>query len=112
MELVKFGHWSVSPYGIEWQGRPDIHLSIPLARLVQTGLNKKSILYHWLIEIAEDERFSPEDVYSMNTAFFYAVDLFRAELDVPGYVLIAESLMAQQTALNLRMEKPAGRVLK
>ena len=112
MELVKFGNWSVSPYGIEWQGRSEISLSIPLAQLVQTGLNKKSILYHWLIEVAEDDRFNPEDVYSLNTAFFYAIDLFRAELEIPGYVLIAETLMAQQTAINLRTERPASKVWK
>lgn len=112
MELVKFGNWSVSPYGIEWQGRPDIQLCISLGSLVQTGLNKKSILYHWLIESAEDDRFTPEDIYSLNTAFFYAIDLFRAELDVPNYVLVAETLMAQQNAINIRKIHRANGVYK
>jgi hypothetical protein len=112
MELMKFGNWSVSPYGIDWHGRPDIQLSIALGSLTQTGLNKQSILYHWLIACAEDERFTAEDIYSLNTAFFYALDLFRAELEVPSYVLIAETLMAQQNLINLRSPKTVNSAYK
>ncbi len=106
MELIKFGNWSVSPYGVEWQGRPDIQLTIPLQSLVQTGINKKSILFHWPVEAAIDTRFSDEDIYTFNTAFFYAIDLFRTEIDVPNYVLLAETLKAQQDIMAIRKTEP------
>jgi hypothetical protein len=102
MELAKFGNWSVDVYKIEWQGDPQIEFSVSIPCIVATGEHKNCILYQWLIEIAADTRFSPEDIYSLNTAFFYALDIFRSEIDIPGHALIAETLKEQQEVLNER----------
>jgi len=102
MEIVRFGNWSVSAFGIEWKGSPDVCYSFSLHNLVSTGIRKKSILYQWLVEIAGDARLSTEDIYSLNTAFFYSLDMFRTELDIPNYVLVAETLKAQQEMLLSR----------
>ena len=109
MELIRFNSWSVSPYGIDWKGRTDIKYSIPLHSLVHTGVNKRAILYQWLIEIARDKRLTSEDVYSLNTAFFYALDMFKTELDIPNYVLIAETLKAQQELIDEKRFDNIGR---
>jgi hypothetical protein len=102
MELAKFGNWSITMYKIEWLGDPAIEFSIPIAGIVATGEHKNCILYQWLIEIAADTRFSHEDIYSLNTAFFYALDVFSSEIDIPGHALIAETLREQQEILNER----------
>ncbi|HWB62553.1 MAG TPA: hypothetical protein VG603_03510 [Chitinophagales bacterium] len=102
MEIAKFGNWGLSAFGIEWKGREDVVYHLPLQTLVHTGFDKKSILYEWLIEIARDERLTSEDIYSLNTAFFYSLDLFRTELDIPNYVLVAETLKAQQDLIDER----------
>lgn len=102
MEIVKFGNWSVSHFGIEWRGPNEVRYNLPLTSLIETGIQNRSILYQWLIEMAYDKRLSAEDIYSLNTAFFYSLDMFRSELDVPGYVLMAETLKAQQEILESR----------
>jgi hypothetical protein len=105
MEIIRFGNWSVSPYGIEWMGQKDINYAFALHNLVHTGLHKKSILYQWLVDMAADLRLSSEDIYSLNTAFFYCLDLYRSELEIPNYVLLAETLKAQQEMLESRKSK-------
>ena len=102
MELAKFGNWSITMYKIEWQGDPQIEFSVPIQGIVTTGEHKNCILYQWLIEIAADTRFSPVDIYSLNTAFFYALDIFRSEINVPAHALISETLKEQQEVLNER----------
>ena len=109
MELIRFSNWSVGPYGIEWKGRSDVKYSIPLQSLVHTGVNKRAILYQWLIEIARDKRLTGEDIYSLNTAFFYALDMFKTELDIPNYVLVAETLKAQQELIEVNKFGHLGR---
>jgi hypothetical protein len=102
MELAKFGNWSINVYKIEYQGDSEIDFSISIPSIVQTGTSRNCILYQWLIEIASDTRFSIEDIYSLNTAFFYALDNFRTELNIPAHALLAETLKAQQAALSSR----------
>ena len=105
MEIIRFGNWSVSPFGIEWKGKKDIEYSLTLTSMVQTGVRNQSILYQWLIDIAKDIRLSTEDIYCLNTAFFYSLDMFRHELDIPSYVLVAETLKGQHEILEARKEK-------
>lgn len=102
MELAKFGNWSVDVYKIEWQGDPKIEFSVSIPGIVTTGTHENCILYQWLIEIAADNRFTDADIYSLNTAFFYALDIFSSEIDIPGHALIAETLKGQQEVLNER----------
>ena len=106
MEQARFGNWSVNAFRIEWKGDPGIEFSIPIPSIVNTGSHKNCILYQWLIEIAADTRFSIEDIYGLNTAFFYSLDIFRCEIDIPPHALIAETLIEQQELLNGR--KQAG----
>jgi hypothetical protein len=101
MEMIRFGNWSVSPFGIEWKGRADIFYSLTLGEMLQTGVHNKSILFQWLVEIARDRRLTAEDIYSLNTAFFYSLDMFRSEIDIPCYVLIAETLKAKKENMEL-----------
>lgn len=91
--------------GIEWKGRPDVKYNIGMKDLVKTGVHKRAILYQWLIEITHDVHLTSEDIYSLNTAFFYCLDMFRTDLDIPNYVLIAETLKSQQEAMMMRRMK-------
>ena len=102
MELAKFGNWTVDVFKIEWVGNPQIQFTITIPNIINTGAHKSGILYQWLIEVAADNRFSPEDIYSLNTAFFYALDIFRHEIEIPGYALLAETLKEQQQILDER----------
>lgn len=105
MEIIRFGNWGVSPFGIEWKGRDDVQYNMTFNSMIQTGVHNQSILYQWLIDIAADSRLTNEDIYSLNTAFFYALDMFSTELDIPAYVLVAETLKAQQEMLDARKLK-------
>jgi len=102
MELARFGNWAVTTYKIEWRGDAKITFAISIPNIIETGVHKNCIFYQWLIEIASDCRFSDEDIYSLNTAFFYALDNFRSEIDIPTHALLAETLKEQQLALNER----------
>jgi hypothetical protein len=82
MELARFGNWSVTTYKIEWKGNNGIEYAVSIPNIVNTGTHKNCIFYQWLIEIAADTRFSEEDIYSLNTAFFYALDNFRTEIEI------------------------------
>ena len=99
MEIARFGNWSVTTYRIEWKGNEKIEFSVSIPDIVNTGIHKNCIFYQWLIEIASDNRFADEDIYSLNTAFFYAMDNFRSEIDIPAHALLAETLKEQQAAL-------------
>ena len=112
MELAKFGNWAIDVFKIEWVGDPSIQFSVTIPNIINTGSRKNGIFYQWLIDIAADTRFSAEDIYSLNTAFFYALDIFRHELEVPGYVLMAETLKEQQQVLDERKKTFAMPVAK
>ena len=102
MEIARFGNWSVTTYRIEWNGDSSIEFAVPIPNIVNTGAHKNCIFYQWLIDIAADKRFSEQDIYSLNTAFFYAMDNFRAEIEIPSYALLAETLKEQQSILSER----------
>jgi len=105
MELARFGNWSVTTYKIEWKGNAGIEYAVAIPNIVITGEHKNCIFYQWLIEIAADKRFSEEDIYSLNTAFFYALDNFRSEIDIPTHALLAETLKEQQVMLSERRQR-------
>ena len=105
MELARFGNWSVTTYKIEWIGDSKTEFAIAIPNIVETGLHKSCIYYQWLIEIAEDNRFTEEDIYSLNTAFFYALDNFKSEIKVPAHALLAETLLEQQAVLTKRKQR-------
>ena len=109
MEIIRFGNWSVNPFGIEWKGKPEIQYLLTLTSMVQTGVHNQSILYQWLIDIARDTSLSTQDIYCLNTAFFYSLDMFSNELDIPSYVLVAETLKGQNEILEARKEKPLNK---
>jgi hypothetical protein len=102
MEMAKFGNWSVDAFKIEWKGEPENEFSIPIPQIIATGVHENCILYQWLIDMATDARYSAEDIYSLNTAFFFALDIFRNEINIPGHALIAETLKEQQRVLDAR----------
>ena len=105
MELARFGNWSVTTYKIEWKGDAAIEYAVSIPNIVITGSHRNCIFYQWLIEIAEDPRFADEDIYSLNTAFFYALDNFKTEIEVPAHALLAETLKEQQERLNERKQR-------
>ena len=102
MVVCKFGNWAVGSDGIMWQGIRHINYTIPLDKIAVTGTSKHAILYGWLIEIANDTRLSDEDIYSLNTAFVYALDFMLGKLEIPQYALLAETFKEQQRILNER----------
>ena len=105
MELARFGNWSVTTYKIEWKGDNRIEFAVSIPNIVNTGSHKNCIFYQWLIEIAADIKFSEEDIYCLNTAFFYALDNFRREIEIPAHALLAETLKEQQVMLSGRKQK-------
>ncbi len=105
MEIARFGNWSVTTYRIEWKGDNKIEFAVSIPDIVNTGLHKNCIYYEWLIDIAGDHRFNDEDIYSLNTAFFYAMDNFRSVIDIPTHALLAETLKAQQATLTAKKQR-------
>jgi hypothetical protein len=85
-----------------WQGSRYINYTIPLEKITVTGSSKHAILYGWLIDIAHDTRLNDEDIYSLNTAFVYALDFMLGKFEIPQYALLAETFKEQQQILNDR----------
>lgn len=105
MEIARFGNWSVTTFRIEWKGDPGAEFAISIPDIITTGSHKNCIFYQWMIDIAGDNRFTDEDIYSLNTAFFYTLDNFRSEIKAPAHALLAETLKEQQAVLVERRQR-------
>jgi hypothetical protein len=99
MEEYRFGNWLVNHEGISWIGKPynkDFYF-ISKQRLNETRNVDNIDLYNWLIHTASKTWITESDVYTLNTAFVFAIDFFNLDFKTGSFV---ETLKHQQYELQ------------
>jgi hypothetical protein len=94
MENFKIGNWLVDSKGIIWDGPRKADYDIPKSGLSLTYEG----VYHWPIQIAQKTWLNREDVYTFNTAFFYALEAF--EIPFPKEHLLVNTFKNQDLILK------------
>ena len=74
-EVIRFGKWIVTEEGILYE-RPEYF--IEKANLWKVWMDKSKDKWDWLIHLTEKTWLEQLDLYQLNTAFFFAVDYFKA----------------------------------
>jgi len=95
MTLCKIGNWLITEEGIKWVGQPKVDYTIPKDRLLELRLGSK--IYDWLVHLAEKTWVTEADIYTLNTAFIYAIDYFGLDFKTASYV---ETIKEQQKEIE------------
>lgn len=97
---VVIGNWTIDNNGISWTGIPAIKGGfIPLDDL----LVRRGNAFNALLHLAEKADVTENDIYALNTAFYYAVGYFHLEL--PEQISFIETVIKQQEIINLKNEE-------
>ncbi|MBU1318581.1 MAG: hypothetical protein KKG33_10450 [candidate division Zixibacteria bacterium] len=72
-----FGSWIVTEEGLVYGGSPHVEYFIEASRLWE--VRPRTRQWDWLLHMDEKAWMSDADVYCLNTAFFFALDFFRAK---------------------------------
>jgi hypothetical protein len=97
MSPIKIGNWLVTDEGISWSGANEYF--IDKDRLLETGPGNRSNMYDWLVHLPEKSWLDVEDIFTLNTAFIYAINYFELDLNQISFV---ETIIEQQKQLNLK----------
>lgn len=93
MTEIKIENWLITEEGIEWDGIPKIEYFISKERLNELGTGERSNMYNWLLHTASKTWITKTDVYTLNTAFIYAIEYFGLEYNTGSFM---ETLKEQQ----------------
>lgn len=73
---------------------------IPRDRLLEAGPGDRVTMFDWLVHMPTKTWCSTEDIYSLNTAFIYAVEAW--ELTIPNDMSFRNTFIEQENELNNR----------
>lgn len=93
MKQMKIDNWLVTEEGIQWNGNPKIDYFISKERLDELGTNERSNMYDWLLHTASKTWITKADIYTLNTAFIYAIEYFGLDYNTGSFI---ETLKEQQ----------------
>lgn len=93
MQPLQFGNWQVTDDGILYVGENDGYPLIEKDRLAEPGPGDRSDVFDWLVHLPTKTWVSMEDVYALNTAFFYAMG--RYGIQFPSEISIEKTLSMQ-----------------
>ena len=99
MDPIKIGNWLITKDGIEWTGRLQNGYNIDKSRLAESGHDKQKDCYDWLLHLPEKNWVTTADVYTLNTAFLYALEIFRVPLNSLSF---KNTLAEQQKILQFK----------
>lgn len=91
---IKIGNWQVISDGIEFTG--DNEYFIPKESLLERGSGERKNMYDFLVHLPTKSWLSVEDIYTLNTAYIYAINYFRLDLNKLSFV---ETMILQQKQL-------------
>jgi hypothetical protein len=100
MPAQRIGNWEITKEGISWKGQPDVKYSIPTERLTECGPGERANMYDWLVHLPEKTWLTETDVYSLNTALIYAIEL--SGRGFPSNLSFVETFKEQQKLLRTR----------
>ena len=78
-EIIRFGNWSVTDYGVEWAKPGDPPYEIHKSRLweIRPSEVADGICWDWLVHLTEKSWLSEADIYHLNSALFFAQDYHK-----------------------------------
>ena len=104
MPVQRIGNWEVTEEGITWVGRPKKDYTIPTNRLTEAGEGARAKMYDWLVHMTEKGWLTEKDIYALNTALIYALEL--AGKKFPAKLSFIETFTEQQARLLRRKDQP------
>jgi hypothetical protein len=100
MENLQIGKWLITEDGIEWTGTRYKGYYISRERLLQEGLEKRGT-YDWLLHLAHKNWVTEQDIYTLNTAFIIALELFEPKYKRSNLSFV-KTLEAQQKIIDIK----------
>ena len=97
MESIEIGNWLITQQGIQWNGKDGREYSIDNGTLRENGVGIRAKCYNILLHMAEKNWLTPADIYTLNTAFIYAMEANGKSLSERSFV---ETLKQQQTLIR------------
>lgn len=98
---MKIGNWKIVDAGIEWVGDHGSYPVITKERLQETRDFDGVQVYDWLTHMAEKAWITEEDVYSLNTAFLFALEHFKIGFN--GSISFERTLKEQNKIVNRKI---------
>ena len=92
-------NWTITADGIIWTGQPQVDYLIPRARLLELGNAERTNMYDFLIHMCEKTWLTVADIYTLNSAFIYAVSAYGFTLNSDVFV---SSLIEQRIKIAER----------
>lgn len=98
MASQMIGNWEVSDQGVAWKGEPGIQYFIETDRLTEAGPESRSKMYDWLVHMVEKTWLAEADIYALNTAIIYAIELSGQEF--PRQLSFVDTFREQQDLIR------------
>lgn len=99
MTPLKIGNWQITEEGIAWDGIPKTDYIIPKDRILEFGPGGRKNMYDWLVHFPTKTWVKELDVYTLNTAFIYALEYYGLDFKTCSFV---ETIIEQQKELSLK----------
>lgn len=97
MENFKIGNWTIKEDGIHWND-VDNEYFIPKQNLSESGTGDRQNAYDWLVHLSTKAWVSTEDIYTLNSAFIYAMELYNLNFFQNSFM---ETFKLQQKEIEL-----------
>ncbi|NML55820.1 hypothetical protein [Chryseobacterium cheonjiense] len=99
MENFKIGNWLITDKGISWNKENELEYLIAKEDLAESGPQDRSNIYDWLVHMPTKSWINKEDVYALNTAFIYAMELYGFDFNTNSFI---ETIKEQQVEMRLK----------
>ncbi len=94
----KIGNWLITEEGISWDGSK-IKYEIPKERILESGSGARKNMYDWLVHIPTKSWATEADIYTLNSAFVYAIAHYGFDFTKKSFV---ETLIEQRKEFDKR----------
>ena len=99
MENFKIGNWLITDKGISWNKENEPEYLITKEDLTESGPQDRSNMYDWLVHMPTKSWINKEDVYALNTAFIYAMELYGFDFNTNSFI---ETIKEQQVEMRYK----------
>jgi len=95
----KIGNWLINEEGIS-HSKDDDYL-ISRERIVERGPQDRRNIFDWLVHMPTKSWCTREDIYALNTAFFYAIEAYgisySSDISFVKTIVMQEKILEQNT---------------
>ena len=103
MKNIRIGNWQIEEKGISWvgsKGLPAPFFIISVDDLTSTGFGDRKNMYDWLLYFANNNWSSKEDIYALNTALIYTMELNN--IPFPKNMSFVDTIVLQEELVSLK----------